>query len=185
MRKSALVLLAAMAASPSSAQATGYLFTLTSPESTIEYSGFIITDGAIGVLSQSDILSFSFTAFSESFAGIPFTSNDSSFSLVGNDLVATGRDLTFAYGDNDGGIFSFQSKLFPPGSLFLCNATAGQSACAQGISLFELPPAEASSTLTDTVTLASVPEPSTWAMMALGFAWLGLAGWRKRQGQTA
>ena len=26
-----------------------------------------------------------------------------------------------------------------------------------------------------------VPEPSTWAMMALGFAGLGLAGWRHRR----
>jgi hypothetical protein len=24
-----------------------------------------------------------------------------------------------------------------------------------------------------------VPEPSTWAMMALGFATLGFAGWRR------
>jgi hypothetical protein len=31
-------------------------------------------------------------------------------------------------------------------------------------------------------TLASVPEPSTWAMMLLGFAGLGFAGYRKAQG---
>jgi PEP-CTERM motif len=31
------------------------------------------------------------------------------------------------------------------------------------------------------ITLA-VPEPSTWAMMALGFAGLGFAGYRKRSG---
>ncbi len=34
--------------------------------------------------------------------------------------------------------------------------------------------------------LVGAPEPSTWAMMALGFAGLGFAGWRKaRSGKTA
>ncbi len=31
------------------------------------------------------------------------------------------------------------------------------------------------------VAVTAVPEPSTWAMMALGFAGLGLAGWRRRR----
>ena len=34
-------------------------------------------------------------------------------------------------------------------------------------------------------TLASVPEPSTWAMMLLGFAGLGFAGWRAQQKKSA
>jgi hypothetical protein len=32
---------------------------------------------------------------------------------------------------------------------------------------------------------AAVPEPSTWAMMLLGFAGLGLAGWRSRRRSVA
>jgi hypothetical protein len=35
-----------------------------------------------------------------------------------------------------------------------------------------------------TVT-ASVPEPSTWAMMVLGFAGLGFAGYRRARGRAA
>ena len=31
----------------------------------------------------------------------------------------------------------------------------------------------------------TVPEPSTWALMLLGFAGLGFAGWRRRTAQTA
>ena len=30
----------------------------------------------------------------------------------------------------------------------------------------------------------TVPEPSTWALMLLGFAGLGFAGWRRRTAQT-
>ncbi len=33
--------------------------------------------------------------------------------------------------------------------------------------------------------LNAVPEPSTWAMIALGFAGLGFAGWRKTRAPSA
>jgi hypothetical protein len=33
--------------------------------------------------------------------------------------------------------------------------------------------------------IAAVPEPSTWAMMALGFGWLGLVGYRKTRSDNA
>jgi hypothetical protein len=36
-----------------------------------------------------------------------------------------------------------------------------------------------------TVTFSSVPEPSTWAMMGLGFVALGFAGYRARRPRTA
>ena len=34
-------------------------------------------------------------------------------------------------------------------------------------------------------SMTTVPEPSTWAMMLLGFAGLGFAGWRRRSAQAA
>jgi hypothetical protein len=37
----------------------------------------------------------------------------------------------------------------------------------------------------DTVTLTSVPEPSTWSMLLLGFAGLGFAGYRTRRNVEA
>ena len=38
---------------------------------------------------------------------------------------------------------------------------------------------------TDGLLVTGVPEPSTWAMMALGFAGLGFAGYRKAQRKGA
>jgi hypothetical protein len=32
------------------------------------------------------------------------------------------------------------------------------------------------------ITLVAVPEPSTWAMLLIGFAGLGFAGWRRAAG---
>jgi hypothetical protein len=39
--------------------------------------------------------------------------------------------------------------------------------------------------VTDRLVSASAPEPSTWAMMLIGFAGLGFAGYRARRTATA
>ncbi len=50
----------------------------------------------------------------------------------------------------------------------------------------ESPPGAFPTDLIFTATLTVVPEPSTWAMMMLGFAGLGFTGYRKaRSGRTA
>jgi hypothetical protein len=56
-------------------------------------------------------------------------------------------------------------------------------------SAFHPPFSFGSSEAIDNVALTpvgtTVPEPSTWAMMALGFSALGLAGWRSRRGSVS
>jgi hypothetical protein len=47
------------------------------------------------------------------------------------------------------------------------------------------PSAESITALSFQATMGSVPEPSTWAMMALGFAGLGFLGWRGSRNTTA
>jgi PEP-CTERM motif len=37
----------------------------------------------------------------------------------------------------------------------------------------------------DGVTMTAVPEPSTWAMMLVGFGGLGFAAYRRRRGAVA
>jgi hypothetical protein len=174
-------LLASLASASASFANVTYVMDLVIPgfpADLIEATGQITTDGKIGVLSLDDLVSFNLGVFGPDI-GMIFTPEDAIVSLTGADLVASGRFITFAYGANDGGIFSFQNKFEVPGTLFWCNATAGQSECSQGTSVFGLPPNESSATLTGTVELASVPESSTWAMMLVGFAGLALAGYRR------
>jgi hypothetical protein len=46
-------------------------------------------------------------------------------------------------------------------------------------SIYDIPNLTGATIGTATVTITSVPEPSTWGMMALGFAGLGFAAWRR------
>jgi PEP-CTERM motif len=178
-----IVLLAALCANLFGATASfanvTYILNLFFPVEDIGIFGSITTDGKMGVLSASDIVGYDFFAGGPLFGIGGVNPQDFTLSLIGDDLVATGRDLTFAYGANDGGIFSFQQKFVHPGTLFYCNATGGQDACIQGISLFGFPPYEASVNLTEALVLGVVPEPATWVMMLLGFAGLGFVGYRQ------
>jgi hypothetical protein len=170
-------------AGASFAKVTTYIVNVFFPVESIKIDGIITTDGKMGVLSQADIVDFDMIA-GGAMIGISINPEETFISLTGDDLVAAGRDLTFDYGANDGGILSFQWKFLPLGYLFWCNASGGQDACSQGISLFgfppnddfSLPPIESSVALAGTVVLGSVPEPATWTLMLTGFTWLGLCG---------
>jgi hypothetical protein len=183
-------LLASLASTTASFADVTYVMDLVIPgfpADLIEATGQLQTDGKMGVLSPGDLVSFNLSVAGPGL-GVSFNSDDTIVSLIGADLVASGRFITFDYGANDGGIFSFQDKFVPSGTLFWCNATAGQSDCSQGTSLFGLPPVpppESSVTLTGTVVLGSVPEPATWSMMLLGFAGLGFAGYRRTRAPRA
>jgi uncharacterized protein (TIGR03118 family) len=64
----------------------------------------------------------------------------------------------------------FSSPMFSGGSLDTIYFTAGPFSESHG--------------LFGSLTM-TIPEPSTWALMALGFAGLGFAGWRSRRGSVA
>ena len=119
-------LLASLASATASFANVTYIMDLVIPgfpAALIQATGLIETDGKLGVLSPNDLVSFNFGAFGPHI-GMTFTPEDAIVSLIGADLVASGRFIAFAYGANDGGIFSFQNKFEVPGTLFWCNGTA-------------------------------------------------------------
>ena len=49
----------------------------------------------------------------------------------------------------------------------------------------ELGPSDQQGNILDNVVLTAVPEPSTWAMMVLGFAGVGFMAYRRKQNGPA
>jgi hypothetical protein len=76
-----------------------------------------------------------------------------------------------------GGQFAYFTNIagaYGPGTVNFIGGIAANG----GTSYFSL---EEAASLTGPPTVTGVPEPSTWAMMALGFAGLGFAGYRGRK----
>src|ERR1700722_13941924 len=105
------------------------------------------------------------------------TGNDNTFAITVDGYTLTGAELVALYGANGSG-----SQTSPAGN---------QLVTITGLDAFTT--ATFSSTqnafefsLANPVTSTSTPEPSTWAMLVLGFAGLGYAAFRRNsKGQTA
>jgi hypothetical protein len=143
-------------------------------------TGTIQTDGATGVLAAADITGWNLQLNGVG-ASFNLTNATSGVFVSGSDVTATATDLFFNYSGGDNGYLLFE-VIFGSGSHYTCNATSN-GVCAQGASvvpqLFSDPSAQfASLTGNQIIGIAAaggVPEPSTWAMMLLGFAGLGFA----------
>lgn len=145
---------------------------------TINLYTAIETDGTIGIITNHDILSYSFIATMTipdgTFVSLSFPPQDTTLVLTGDDLTATGRNLLFNYGANDGGVFSITLKTESAGPDVWCNASQGQDACAQGMSISAPPVAYGDVPLNSNVVLGTAPEMPTWAMLLVGLGGLGL-----------
>jgi PEP-CTERM motif len=146
-------------------------------------TGTITTNGALGVLSQADIVSADITV-TDPFASAVLTGP---IVVIGSALTATASGLFFNYsaGDNNG--FGVNDSGFDSSYCVATNPscigdhgppTDFELVIVQGD--FHIGP-----TLTDDVQIATaipaapIPEPATWAMMLAGFAGLGYAGYRR------
>jgi hypothetical protein len=107
--------------------------------------------------------------------------------VVGSDVVATPTEIKFNFDGGDNGILLFQDGLFS-GTHYWCNATS-LGTCYQGktvtpLSIFDTTWQNVPAT-GDQVIASSVPEPSTWALMLLGFGALGYAGYHRARKPSA
>lgn len=144
--------------------------------------GSITTDGQIGTLTQSDILSWTFTLTDPNLAGgspDTISSTNALQSAVGGaDLLASGTQITFNFDSTDAGGAIFQGADLNA----WCFTNLGAS-CAGGPqaevlgftttgSGFERVPQTGTQVI---ARVATVPEPATLGLMALGLFGAGFA----------
>ena len=153
-----------------------------------DVTGVITTDGTLGPLFPSDILSWNLELTGNG-ASLDLTNLNSIVYGAGSDLFATTREITFNYDATDGGYLVFQEPAgVGHGLNYWCNSTstAYQNTCFTGISVVPLSVGDSTAVFampSGTQPIATAPEPSTWVLVLLGFGALGLAGAR-RVGKT-
>ena len=149
----------------------------------------ITTDDTIGVLSAGNITDWTFTITNGGGTATLNAGNSSNTYFSGTALSATASDLRFNFGgighiqwDNFGTSGNDALCLDTPGAAFTCIGGAPRMVVvANGVL--------DSSSIQGSYVLGSlaagVPEPSTWAMLILGFLGVGSAMRRSRQARTA
>jgi PEP-CTERM motif len=164
-------------------------------------SGTVTTDGKIGLLTQADILDWNITVTVDGnhypLTG-PLSGSSSVFTLVGPVLTATATQMLFDFQSTGVGFLNISGNdpINSPLLLFSDNDPGTSFPFQIGIQggPFRVEMFPTSSAL-DSLTLlpiaavitgpvSAVPEPSTWAMMILGFAGIGAMTYRRRK-QTA
>jgi hypothetical protein len=145
--------------------------------------GTITTDGATGTISPSD-----FTAWGLQLVGLGVTTIITSADMgakawgQGVDITADATHVSFNFSGNDGGFLVFQDGMGSGNTYWCVNSTNG--GCLQSESVvpqnFGDPSAQfAIRSGVQVIASAAAPEPATWALMILGFAGLGYAGFRQ------
>ena len=167
-----------MAVAPSAAANVTYAISQTVGAGSV--SGTITTDGDLGTLDASDIVSFNLVLQGLG-AASTLNSSSSKFLLTGGDLVASGNQLNFNFSGNDNGYLLFQRQLYS-GTDYWCNAVSGV-VCLMGGSIvpqgFRDGSAQFDSSLSGLQTVgtisnvSNVPEPATWALLLAGIGAVG------------
>ena len=151
--------------------------------------GTITTDGATGTISPSD-----FTAWDLQLVGLNvttiITSNDQGAAVWGQgvDITADATHVSFNFSGSDGGFLVFQDGMGSGNTYWCVNSTNG--GCLQSESVvpqgFVDPSAQfATRSGNQVIASTAAPEPATWALMLLGFAGLGYAGFRQSRTRAA
>ena len=151
--------------------------------------GTLTTDGMLGLLSVGDFEAWHLILTGKGGATVTLDNGDPTamIYLSGSDVNATATEITFNFSGTDGGRLLFQDGP-ENGQTYWCNAASAPD-CDQGKSVTPQTIADPSfQNVPESgvqVIAGVVPEPSTWAMMLLGFAGLGFAGYRASRKTTA
>jgi hypothetical protein len=160
-----------------------YVFdTSISPASLPNYSS--VNFGGTALTSQSPALSASITINSNTVT----ISNPAYFGFYGVSGNGAGGQADHATAQALSGTFNITNALYAPGwstgFIPLSNDvpfTYTNLLPGDGVGSFKLSGVEAV-LVAQSVTVAAVPEPSTWAMMMLGFAGVGFMVYRRKNG---
>ena len=99
------------------------------------------------------------------------------FMFAGNERGATAETTVISIGDESFSLTPQSSQSYTLTTLFFTNVSGP-------LSFTDLGPSDQQGNLIDNVVVTTgVPEPSTWAMMMLGFAGLGYAAFRRSNGK--
>jgi len=181
----------------SSAQANNIVYSINQTSTTPEVagelsplsdtvSGTITTDGTLGVLQSSNILSWNLQLIDNLRPAYDFDltpANSGIWFDTGNGLTASATGLSFDFSDA-GAVFIIQGTNphgFSSGYQYFCfQATSGPCITGETIvpDYFAVDGVSATG-LSGPRQLNGVPEPATWAMMLLGFAGIGYAAYRR------
>jgi hypothetical protein len=175
----------------SGARADTVTFTYTGKDFTNAHDPFTLSENVTGTitfaaplaanlnLSSVTPASFSFTAGPETLTNLTYNPS-SGFSHLDFTTDASGKitgwDITVALGG--GGEFILRNE---PGDM-LDEAFVGAN--FKGDANFDPSEAFARNSAAGQFAVAAVPEPSTWAMMILGFCGLGFMAYRRKQKLT-
>jgi hypothetical protein len=181
--KSLVLACVALTAVVSTSAYASVVYDVNLSSGTTSVVGQITTDGQVGTLGQGDIVGIDVVISSS--AGSTTLNALNGVNVTGVDLTATSSGLFYNFSSLDNASFFFITNF--SGSFVCFNNSA--SACNPGgspstVDVF-FPSAvsailESGNVEIGAAAVAAVPEPSTWAMMILGFAGVGFMAYRRK-----
>jgi hypothetical protein len=153
-------------------------------------TGTITTDGATGMISPSNFTAWDLQLVGKSNVTSEITSADSNAAVWGGgaDITADATHVFFNFSGSDGGFLVFQDGMGSGNSYWCLNSTNG--GCLQSESVVPQNFGDMSAQFVtrsgnQIIASTAVPEPGTWALMLVGFAGLGYAGFRQNRMRAA